>query len=200
MVNIEKYDFPVKQKQISDVAAALFQKHGYKRISIEEICKKANVSKMTFYKYYKNKNELIKFLWELWFEKGFNKFDEIADRNIPFTMKLKLLLKLKEETVLEVSHELAKDYFNAVPELEAFFKYMQQKSFKRIIRFIQNEQKKGNVRSDMKAEFFLAIIAKLSELVENDQLVRMYPHYSDFIMEINNFIFYGITNIQTSDN
>ncbi|MBN2410872.1 helix-turn-helix transcriptional regulator, partial [candidate division KSB1 bacterium] len=39
-------------------AKELFFKYGIRRVTIEEICKKARVSKMTFYKFFQNKIEL----------------------------------------------------------------------------------------------------------------------------------------------
>jgi AcrR family transcriptional regulator len=38
----------------------LFWKFGFKRVTIDEICKKAEVSKMTFYKYFTDKIDLAK--------------------------------------------------------------------------------------------------------------------------------------------
>ena len=194
MINIEQYDYPLKQKHIIRAAEGLFRRYGYKRVPVEEICREAGVSKMTFYKYYGNKSQLVKFLWNLWFEQGLKKFDEIMTRDIPFTEKLRLMLKLKEESINEISRSLARDYFNAAPELEIFFKEMQKKHIERMLRFIREEQEKGNVRPDMRPEFFLAVVNKLSELLKDEKLINQYEHYSDFVMEINNFLFYGISN------
>ena len=44
----------------------------------------------------------------------------------------------------------------------------------------------------MKPEFFIAAINKLMELVENKQLVQSYETYKDFVLEVNNFLYYGI--------
>ena len=47
-----------KYKDIMSTGKDLFWKYGMKRVTVEEICKEANVSKMTFYKYFGNKYEL----------------------------------------------------------------------------------------------------------------------------------------------
>ena len=47
-----------KYLDIFKTAKDLFWKYGIKRVSIEEICKEAKVSKMTFYKFFPNKIEL----------------------------------------------------------------------------------------------------------------------------------------------
>jgi AcrR family transcriptional regulator len=57
-----------KLREILIAAKELFWKHGFKRVSIEEVCREANVSKMTFYKHFKNKIELIKYLLNFIFD------------------------------------------------------------------------------------------------------------------------------------
>ena len=194
-MNMEQHispNLPPKKQQIIATAAGLFQRFGIRRVSVEEICQKASVSKMTFYKYFKNKNELVKYLWNNWFDEALIKFDDIRRRQIPFTEKLLLMLKLKEESVKNLSYELALDYFNAVPEMRDFFEGLTRKSINRFLDFIREAQQKGEVRAEMRPKFFLAFLDKIKELVNDRELVESYPSYKDFVMEINNFMFYGI--------
>ena len=58
-----------KRIQIVKTAKELFWKFGIKRVTIEEICREANVSKMTFYKFFSNKNELLHTVIEEMFDK-----------------------------------------------------------------------------------------------------------------------------------
>jgi AcrR family transcriptional regulator len=185
-------NLPIKKKQILETAEDLFLRFGIKRISIEEICSTAQVSKMTFYKYFKNKNELVKYLWSLMFDYGMKKFDEIENMEISFQEKVEQILIMKEESSKKLSHEFALEYFFSNDELREFFNQMYQKSIGTFISFINNAQTKGEVRTEMKPEFFIAAINKLMELVENKQLVQSYESYKDFVLEINNFLFYGI--------
>jgi AcrR family transcriptional regulator len=53
-----------KMQDILDSARSLFWKHGIRRITIEEICEKAGVSKMTCYKYFSNKTAIARYLIE----------------------------------------------------------------------------------------------------------------------------------------
>jgi AcrR family transcriptional regulator len=57
-------DFKNNKKFQSTVnkAKELFWKYGIKKVSIEEICAEAPVSKMTFYKFFKNKNDLAEWV------------------------------------------------------------------------------------------------------------------------------------------
>ncbi len=48
-----------KYNQIIETASELFVRFGIKRVTVEEICKTSGVSKMTFYKFFRNKNEVV---------------------------------------------------------------------------------------------------------------------------------------------
>ena len=185
-------DFPPKKKQILVTAEDLFFRFGIKRISIEEICSTAKVSKMTFYKYFKNKLELVKYLWFLMFEEGMKNFEEIENMDISFQEKVELILKMKEESSKKLSHEFALEYFFSNDELREFFNQMYKKNIGAFIDFFKNGQIKGEVRTEMKPEFFIAAVNKLMELVENKRLVQSYETYKDFVLEVNNFLYYGI--------
>jgi len=192
MFDLSKLNLPEKQRQILNTALDLFQQFGIKRIPVEEICQKAGVSKMTFYKYFKNKNELVRFMWEKGFEQALTKFDEIRALDIPFEKKLQLILKMKDETSAKISHEFALDYFFASPELKDFFEKLSGESMSRFLSFIKDAQEKGEVRQDMRPEFLLAIINNIKLMVKDEALISSYPNYHDFVMEVNNFIFYGV--------
>ena len=56
-------DFQDRTKKEGDIlrtAEDLFMQFGYDRVSVEEICREANVSNVTFYKYFKNKLDVLK--------------------------------------------------------------------------------------------------------------------------------------------
>lgn len=192
MLDLSKLNLPKKKSEILSTAKDLFQQFGIKRISVEEICQTAGVSKMTFYKYFDNKNDLVRYLWEKGFEQAFETFDQIREMEIPFENKLQLMLKLKEETAAKISHQFALDYFYASPDLKDFFERLASDSLNHFLDFIKEAQQKGEVRPDIHPEFLLAIINNIKLLVKDEQLINKYPSYKDFVMEVNNFIFYGI--------
>lgn len=51
----------MKEEQIVDSARRLFGKYGYKRVSVDEIAREANVTKRTVYSHFKNKEEILKY-------------------------------------------------------------------------------------------------------------------------------------------
>ena len=49
-----------KREQLIRTGKELFWKFGFRRVTVEEICSEAGISKMTFYKYFSNKLDLVK--------------------------------------------------------------------------------------------------------------------------------------------
>ena len=66
-----------KFEAILNAAKSLFWKHGIRRVTIEEICEVAGVSKMTCYKYFSNKTAIARYLIEDMFESGIKAYKEI---------------------------------------------------------------------------------------------------------------------------
>ena len=181
-----------KLSQIVETSETLFMRYGIKRITVEEICQKAMVSKMTFYKYFPNKIELIKYLWNSWFDEGYGKLDEINAMNIPFTEKLRLMIEWKMGFIEEMSPEFIEEYIHVDPELERFMQDYLQKSYKRFMGYITDWQKKGYIRPEIRPEFFIAVLDKVQEMFGDDNLRKLYSDHVEFTHELHNFFFYGI--------
>ena len=49
----------VNRKEIMDIAIELWQKRGYRNVSVEEICRNLNVTKGSFYHHFSSKRELL---------------------------------------------------------------------------------------------------------------------------------------------
>jgi AcrR family transcriptional regulator len=173
-----------KQKQIVETAETLFVRHGIKRITVEEICREAGVSKMTFYKYFPNKIELVKHIWKNWIEEGYAKLNEINEIDIAFPEKLELMFKWKEEFISKIDIEFIEELLRIDVELEEFTN--------RFMQFIVEAQKRGDIRPEIRPEFLMAVLEKLNELARNDDLRKKYPTYIDFQRELKDFFWLGV--------
>ncbi len=54
----------MKEEQVINAARKLFNKYGFKRVSMDEIAKEARVTKKTIYSYFKSKEDLLKYFIE----------------------------------------------------------------------------------------------------------------------------------------
>jgi len=183
---------PKKKTQIVQAADQLFKKFGIKKVTVEEICQEAGASKMTFYKYFANKIELVKYLWQQMTDDSMQKLDELDRRDIPFTEKIKVLLKMKEDATSEMGIEYIHDYLEVIPELHGFYNEIYSQVMVKFMDMIRRAQEGGEVRKSMRPEFFLTVVRQLTELAKDEKLAAMYNNYTEFALEINNFLYYGI--------
>lgn len=173
-----------KQKQIVETAEVLFTRHGIKRVTVEEICKRAGVSKMTFYRYFPNKIHLVKYIWNTWIERGFEELDEINEMDIPFPDKIEMMFQWKAELISKMSTEFIEEFLPM--ELE------HGRVMGRFLKFITESQEKGEIRPEIRPEFIAAVVDKLHELARDEDLMKMYPTYMDFNRELRDFFWYGL--------
>lgn len=183
----------MKRKQLIQTAKELFFKYGIKRVTVEEICKEANVSKMTFYKHFKNKNELVRTWLTEMTDEALERYNTLMQQDIPFEEKVRETIKMKLEGSDQMSQEFFSDYIpQADPELRDFIHQRMHETMGLLINDYAKAQKRGEIRQDMKIEFILWYLNKMLDLMEDEALQKMYDSPQDLIMEMVNFFFYGI--------
>jgi AcrR family transcriptional regulator len=182
-----------KYLDILSAARTLFWKHGFKRVSVEEICQVASVSKMTFYKYFPNKAELAKEILNRLFKENMEIFTELMHSDLPFEEKMKRQIQMKLEGTTDISEEFIKDiYGDPESELNAFWRQKANEVIGVLIEEYRHAQEKGWIRRDLKIDFILYMINKTFEFVNDDALILHYNNMQELIMEINRFFLYGI--------
>lgn len=183
-----------KYNSILKTAKALFWKHGIRRVTIEEICKEASVSKMTFYKHFPNKIELAETILDNLIQTSIEKFKGIIESELSFSKKLKKIFLLKMEGMDNFSMEFINDiYTNPETGLKGYMEEQQQKSMQLVVDFYKKGQQKGSIRPDVKIDFLLAFSNQIIEMMKNEQLMAQYAQPQDFVIEAMNVMFYGIT-------
>ena len=110
LINSSKY------QDICKKGKELFWKYGVKRVTIEEICREAGVSKMTFYKFFPNKIELARTIFEGVFEKSLKRFKDTISSDMSFQDKVKEMIAMKMEGSKDISVEFLNDIYKN-PEL-----------------------------------------------------------------------------------
>jgi AcrR family transcriptional regulator len=188
-------EYNPKREQILKTGKELFWKFGFKRVTIEEICKEAGVSKMTYYKYFPNKIEMVKILMDGVLKESLEQYHSISESDIPYPQKVVKMIELKREQVQTMSSEFFRDYVQSDdPELINFLNQLTQDNVQLFTNDFKKAQDDGDIRGDLKVEFIMYIMNHLVEMAHEDALLNMYDEPQDLVMEITNFLFYGILN------
>lgn len=184
-----------KRELILQTGKELFWKFGFRRVTVEEICKEAGISKMTYYKFFSNKMELVVTLMDGILQKSLDRYRDIMESEITYPEKVIKMLELKREQVQTMSNEFFRDYVqSADPEMINYLNQLSQENLKMFANDFAKAQKEGHIRKEVKVEFIMYIMNHLVELTHDDQLLNLYDTPEDLVMEITNFLFYGMLN------
>ncbi|MBN1186260.1 MAG: TetR/AcrR family transcriptional regulator [Bacteroidales bacterium] len=188
MVNKSK-----KYNDILTIAKELFWKYGFKRVSIEEICREANVSKMTFYKFFPNKIELAKTIFNMVVEDTEKRFRDIMQSDDTPASKLKQVMLLKLEGTNNISPEFMQDfYMGRVPELKTYIEKRTRETWYVLKADYERAQNDGIFRKDFNPELLINIQYKMLELMEDESVTGMFNSPQEMIMEFANLLVYGM--------
>ncbi len=189
-----------KYEQLLATARELFWKYGITRVTIEEICRTAEVSKMTFYKYFNNKTDLVKKLIDRIYTDSMNGYREIMDSDSEFHEKVRKMVLMKIEGTYDLSKEFLQDFYNKNDtELTSFLHKRTNEIMCIIKEDFAEAIRKGDIRSDIKPDFILYFLNKIIEMASDPELLKLYDSAQDMILEIINIFFYGILPINRDE-
>lgn len=182
-----------KRAQILKTGKDLFWKFGIRRVTIEEICKEAMVSKMTYYKFFSNKTDLVKSIMDEIYTSSVEEYRNLMDSDLPFTEKVARTIQMKREGIKTVSNEFFQDLVNHTePELASYMERIANENVKMISDYFTIAQKEGDIRKDINVDFIIYFMNHMLEMSHDENLVSLYDDPRDLIMELTNFLFYGV--------
>ncbi|MBN2040909.1 MAG: TetR/AcrR family transcriptional regulator [Spirochaetes bacterium] len=181
----------IKYRQIIETGTKLFIRHGIKRITVEEICEEAGVSKMTFYKFFANKLELVKQIVTGMMDEGFKFVDNIMAQDIPYEEKVRQNIKHKIEGIRKYG-DLFFEEFLRIPELQPYIAEMNSNAVKKIIEIFNTGKAEGAIREDITPEFYQYLLGHLSIMGNDDNLKKVFPDMGHRIETLIDVLFHGV--------
>jgi AcrR family transcriptional regulator len=172
-----------KQNQLIQTGEALFVKHGMRRVTVEEICRQAGVSKPTFYKYFQNKAALARRIVELWIEECLRRIDRIEEAEVPFPEKLKQILAIKQELSARPGPEFLEDL---IP-LDIDLSY----ALRRVMFFLVEGQQQGDIRADVRPEVLMAAFNLLNSMQHDPRIRALYEDAETLAGDVFKLFHYG---------
>lgn len=187
-----------KREQILITGKTLFWKFGFKRVTIEEVCKEAGISKMTYYKFFNNKIDLVRTLMDTVMQESLERYNKIMESETPYPEKVVAMIHLKRDQIETMSSEFFRDYVKSGdPELISYLEQLSKDNLQKFTNDFKKAQENGDIRKDLKIEFIMYMMNHLTEMAQDNALLDMYEQPQDLVMEIINFLFYGILNRDT---
>lgn len=182
-----------KYKDIVEKAKELFWKFGIKKVSVEEISTAAGTSRVTFYKYFSNKEELALHILKEITNEAMAEYQDILSADEKFEEKVEKMILLKMEGSANMSHEMLNDVYSGdFPSILQFLYKTSAESLAMIEESFRKAQEDGYLRQDLKIEFIMYMLNKMQELISDPALEGHYKDSGEMVTEMINYFFYGI--------
>ncbi len=179
---------------IAEAAAELFCKYGFKRISIEEICNKAGVSRKTFYTYYDNKLDLLTCILTYHNNQVSEHLNTIIAQDISFVEKMSQILEYNISQLESISDEFLADiYDSSMRDLKDYFEKISEEKRAFQLQLFLEAQKNGDIRSDVDINFLQLYSAHTMELYSDPRFLSVYPDKCKLLRELSKMLLQGMT-------
>lgn len=125
------------QKKVDSIllnASRLFVQHGYHKVTMESIAQYANVSKVTLYKYFSDKQVLYEHILKEIYLSEYNEIIEVINSHLPFEEKIDGVVKAR----IKKYYDKTKPVFSGEITLSLDL----QKFIKKYTKLMNNQRKK----------------------------------------------------------
>ena len=155
------------QSAIYQAALSLFAEHGWQKISVETLCTAAQTSRVTFYKYYADKRDLLCQI-----------LTDAQENAKSLAEIITLLLDLQKQSLQTVyTPPVLRDIQQSKDKvLQDFFAEMYAEKDRFMHDFFTTLQQRGLIRTDLRVPMIEAFVQQIDALVQRESLQN---HYTD---------------------
>lgn len=190
-----------KREEILLTAEKLFLGKGIRSITVEEITREAKVSKATFYKYFADKQDIIKHVLEQVFEKNFKKLATIVESGKQDKLTYESFMNvfdLDEYDELfqsEFIKELQEEYPEMVTLYTQWVKEIRLPKFQELMRMAKVD---GLIRMDIDTDFLIQYTLAMRHAMINS--LAHSPYYTEkddlkeFLRQFYDLYLHGVVN------
>jgi AcrR family transcriptional regulator len=147
------------RRMIIDNARRIFFERGFRDVSVEELCKIIGISKVTFYRYFENRDELAETVFDELYAEVFPIIDAIlnSDNSIEEVLETYYVVAI-EFASSKISIQMMADIEILMPQkYETLRKY----EFDQMIKLLKRGQDEGLVRQSIDPEVVIRLIEEL---------------------------------------
>jgi AcrR family transcriptional regulator len=175
-----------KKEAIINAARELFAARGITDVGISEIAAKANVSQVSIYNYFGDKNTLAKETLISYLDKAITGYEEILDRDIPFLEKLMLIMNKKQDYIIELSRSHFSKHAWEDKTLQQVYKDAATvKAVAVYTRFIELGKKEGAIAEDIPNDAILAFLFSSVAIMQQPDYLKTSPEYKMGILRLS---------------
>ncbi|MPQ26375.1 TetR/AcrR family transcriptional regulator [Bacillus paralicheniformis] len=197
MNGFEKRALLIKDK-IKKTALDMLKTWEPKRIRITDIAKEANVSQVTIYNYFGNKEALLKEVFKDYIDQSISDFEECMNKDISVKEKIELMiLQKREANNQKFALTVVKEVMIEDSEIMDYVKRQyDEKIIPLMLQMIEEGHRTGEISPKITAESFLIFMNMIIE--HSKTLGEAFEKNRQFTEEMMHIFFYGLCG-QTVD-
>lgn len=182
-----------KRESIRRAALELFQAHGFQKVSVSDIARKANVSQVTIYNHFGSKEGLEREVMKWLFTTMLEKYRGIIEGEGDFLEKLETIVFDKTQILSQYQGELVQAAIRRDPEMERFIESMWQREVNQmVLDFFEEGKRQGYVDRGLSEEAILAYYGILRRgILANSDLLNT-EHSAELMRELMSLFAYGL--------
>ena len=187
---------PSKPELLAETARALFHEYGFAAVTVDKICRTAAVSRPTFYKYYADKNALIRRVFSQQKEQVRQTLQELGESGDTLAAILEGFHALQQQSLAGLySEAVLRDIPAAVDlELIAFFREMEEEKYRFMRGFFHTLQQRGLIAAQLPAELIELYIREMDALIRHPALAVHYAGQSQQLRrDVLHLVLYGLS-------
>lgn len=186
-----------KKQKIEQVAKELFLKYGFKKVTVDEICRKAHVSRKTYYTFYENKNALVLYIVDEISKQSLQDFRILIDGPGSFAEKMSKAMELKFEFSKSISMEFIADIFDpTATEIMEYWKNVMQESMLLLMNFLKDGQRRGEMNPDLNLNFVLWFYGKMADILKAPEALMLFGSAEELVKQVTQVLVFGIMPVE----
>ena len=181
-----------KKDSILRAGRSLFLHHGIRKVRVEDVCADAHVSKRTFYKYFRNKDELAVAVFSELFESGRVRLETVLVMDCPIEEKFRKIMEVKSKLAAETSALFYREALDSSTLPGQFALQEQRKWEQRVRQFYVDAQANGQIRADIHIDVLMALLVSSRALMKDAELTGLVRDFPSLVETVMSIFFYGI--------
>ncbi len=161
-----------KEKKMEDILEAafeLFSANGIKDVSITEIAKKANVSRVSIYNFFESKENLVRQSSFFFMDKIMKDFQALVKSNLSFQEKFEKMFSMSIEKANNLSENFYQPEFLKDPIVLKFLEeYGNNKAIPLLMDLIVQGKREGYIDSELSSEAILMYVNSINGILQTN--------------------------------
>ena len=188
-----------KRADILNHSRQLFNEYGITKVTVEEICKEAKVSKATFYKYFTNKDGVAQQIASQFVVDAKQRFQDLVKCSKSFEELIIGLLDLKDVFMKEYSEKFLIDlYQNSNKDIQRTLSSLQTQSLENSMMIYELGIEQDKIRNKISPEFFHYQLKLIDNIRTDPSVIEMYPYREERNRIIFEQFFYGLIKLKNN--